>query len=68
MAKVYTLIEFTDAEGTHEVGSEVELPRTTDAEKAEFEQYLQRGIVSTTKPAAPEKDGEETQRTPRGRR
>lgn len=70
MAKVYALMEFTGPDGEqHAVGDEVDLPRGTDQQKAEFDLYIAREIVSTHKPAEPEGDAqEEGQRSPRGRR
>lgn len=47
MARAYVRIEFTDKDGKHEVDEEVELPRTTDEEKANFDRLLDYGIIST---------------------
>lgn len=46
MAKAYVAIEYTDAEGKHEVNEEVEFPRDTDEQKASFDTLLRYGIIS----------------------
>lgn len=50
MAKVWVVLEFTDKDGQHLPGAEIDLPRGTDQEKADFERMVDRGIVTTTKP------------------
>lgn len=50
MARAYTLVQWTDAAGVHEIGDEVDLPRRTPDEKAGFERLLDYGIVSQSKP------------------
>lgn len=45
--KAYAAMKFTDADGEHEVGDEVELPRDTDEQKANFDRLLQQGVIST---------------------
>lgn len=53
MARAYTLVQWTDADGVHEIGDEVDLPRRTPDEKAGFERLVDYGIVSTSKPVEP---------------
>jgi hypothetical protein len=48
MAKAYVATEFTDKDGTHEVGAEIELPRNTEEEQESFDTLLRYGIIATT--------------------
>lgn len=48
MAKAYVAIPYTDAEGKHEVGEEVEFPRDTDEQKLAFDTMLRYGLISKT--------------------
>lgn len=51
MAKAYVAIPYTDAEGKHEVDEEVEFPRDTDEQKANFDTLVRYGIVTTSAPS-----------------
>lgn len=55
MAKAYVATEYTDAEGKHEVGQEVEFPRDTDEQKLSFDTLLRYGIISKTPPETAKK-------------
>lgn len=48
--KAYVATEYTDAEGKHEVGQEVEFARDTDEQKASFDTLLRYGIISKNPP------------------
>lgn len=68
MAKVWALIEFIDGTGSkHEVGEELDLPRSTDEEKRTYDRLLVWGVVSTTQPRTATKDAPSTGRTQRNR-
>lgn len=54
MAHAYVLVQFTDRDGVHAVGDEVELARTTPEEKANFDRLLDYGIISTSQPRGDE--------------
>ena len=56
MAKAWAKIEFTDANGKHEEGEALDLPRETDAEKAEFDRLKEYGIITTTEPKTAKSD------------
>lgn len=53
--KAYVAIPYTDSEGEHPVGEEVEFPRNTDEEKASVDTLVRYGIISTTKPESAKK-------------
>jgi hypothetical protein len=46
--KVYVARQWTNAEGSHEIGAEVEVASGTDDEKAELARLISYGIVSET--------------------
>lgn len=50
MAQAWALMQFTDSSGKHEPGEKLDLPRNTDAEKAEFDRLVDYEIVTTTEP------------------
>jgi hypothetical protein len=47
--KAYVRIPYTDAEGTHAEGEEVEFPRNTEEEKAAFDTLVDQGLITTRK-------------------
>jgi hypothetical protein len=46
MAKFWVKTEFTDENGKHEVGEELELPTESDVQKSEVDRLLDWGIIS----------------------
>jgi hypothetical protein len=68
MAKVYALIQFTDESGRHEVGEAVDLPRETPEQKADYQRYLDHGIVSTRRPEPKDEEPDGAEGGQRARR
>jgi hypothetical protein len=54
MTKAYVLTAYTDAEGRHEVGDEVDIPQKTDAQKVGFENLVNYRIITTDRSEAEE--------------
>jgi hypothetical protein len=69
MAKVHALMEFTAPDGeTYAIGDELELPRDTDRQKADFDRLIADGVVTRSEKAAnPPDPTSERQRTRRER-
>lgn len=55
MSKIQTMyakVRFTDASGTHEQGSKIEVPVESDAEKAECDTLVRYGVLTPNQPAS----------------
>lgn len=56
MQKLYVAIGYTDDDGFHKIGDQVELPDTTDEDKANIERAIEHGILSKSKPDDAERE------------
>ena len=52
--KVWVATRFEDADGVHEVGDEVEIPRNTEEQKEAFDRLVEYQIIATTEKRAQE--------------
>lgn len=52
--KAYVQTTYTDSEGTHEIGDEVDLPHTTEEEKQAFDRLVATGVITTRKADLPD--------------
>lgn len=65
MAQAWTLVDYEDqANGKVPPGTKIDLPRETDADKAEFERLKEYGVVTTTEPKATDPDESATPAEP----